>query len=59
MTNQSDDKLTLYDAQFESQTEHHGSNVTFNGFGTSIEPGNKIDLIFAKGCRSSSDWSNR
>ena len=43
---QSADKLTLYDAQSKSQTEHHGSNVTFNGFGTSIEPGNKIDFIF-------------
>ena len=46
VTNQSDDKLTLYDAQSESQTGHHGSNVTFNDFGTSIEPGNKIDFIF-------------
>ena len=36
----------MYDAQFISQTEHHGSHVTFNGFGKSIEPGNKIDFIF-------------
>jgi endonuclease/exonuclease/phosphatase family metal-dependent hydrolase len=42
----SDDKIILYDAQSKSETEHHGSNVTFNGFGTSIEPGNKIDFIF-------------
>jgi endonuclease/exonuclease/phosphatase family metal-dependent hydrolase len=46
LTEQSDNKITLYDAQSKSQTEHHGSNVTFNGFGTSIEPGNKIDFIF-------------
>ena len=39
-------KFTLYDAQLKSETEHHGSNVTYNGFGTSIEPGNKIDFIF-------------
>lgn len=36
----------LYDAQFISKTEHHGSHVTFNDFGRSIEPGNKIDFIF-------------
>jgi len=46
LLSQSDDKVTLYDAQSESQTEHHGSHVTFNGFGTAIEPGNKIDFIF-------------
>jgi endonuclease/exonuclease/phosphatase family metal-dependent hydrolase len=46
LTEQSDNKITLYDAQSKSQTEHHGSNVTFNGFGTFIEPGNKIDFIF-------------
>jgi len=46
LIDQNDSKLTLYDAQSKSQTEHHGSNVTFNGFGTSIEPGNKIDFIF-------------
>ena len=46
LTGQSDDKLTLYDAQSVNQTVHHGSHVTFNGFGTAIEPGNKIDFIF-------------
>jgi len=46
LTDQSDDKLILYDAQLKSKTEHHGSNVTFNDFGRSIEPGNKIDFIF-------------
>ena len=46
LTDQTDSKLILYDAQSKSETEHHGSNVTFNGFGTSIEPGNKIDFIF-------------
>jgi endonuclease/exonuclease/phosphatase family metal-dependent hydrolase len=46
LTDQTDSKLILYDAQSKSQTEHHGSNVSFNGFGTSIEPGNKIDFIF-------------
>jgi endonuclease/exonuclease/phosphatase family metal-dependent hydrolase len=46
LTAQSDDKIILYDAQSKSQTEHHGSNVTYNGFGKSIEPGNKIDFIF-------------
>jgi endonuclease/exonuclease/phosphatase family metal-dependent hydrolase len=46
LTEQSDNKINLYDAQSKSETVHHGSNVTFNGFGTSIEPGNKIDFIF-------------
>lgn len=39
-------KNILRDAQFISESDHHGSNVTFNGFGNSIEPGNKIDFIF-------------
>ena len=46
LTDQTDEKLILYDTQSESQTEHHGSHFTFNGFGTSIEQGNKIDFIF-------------
>ncbi|HAB51380.1 MAG TPA: hypothetical protein DCE80_04260 [Ignavibacteriales bacterium] len=46
LTDNENDKLTLYDAQFMSRTDHHGSHVTFNGFGQSIEPGNKIDFIF-------------
>ena len=46
LTDQTDSKLILYDAQSKSETVHHGSNVSFNGFGTSIEPGNKIDFIF-------------
>jgi len=39
-------KPSLFDAQFTSKTEHHGSHVTFNDFGRSIEPENKIDFIF-------------
>lgn len=39
-------KPSLFDAQFTSKTAHHGSHVTFNDFGRSIEPENKIDFIF-------------
>lgn len=42
----SNSEVNLFDAQFISKKEHHGSHVTFNGFGKSIEPGNKIDHIF-------------
>lgn len=40
------EKHKFFDAQFISKTGHHGSNVTFNGFGKSIVHSNKIDFIF-------------
>lgn len=46
IVDQSNQDLILYDAQTVSKTGHYGSNVTFNDFGKSIEPGNKIDFIF-------------
>jgi endonuclease/exonuclease/phosphatase family metal-dependent hydrolase len=46
LTNKENEKPFLYDAQFVSKSAHHGSHVTFNDFGTAIEPGNKIDFIF-------------
>lgn len=46
IVNQSDHDFSLYDAQSKSKIDHHGSHVTFNDFGKSIEPGNKIDFIF-------------
>ena len=46
ITDKDGNEPILYDAQFISKTEHHGSHVTFNDFGRSIEPGNKIDFIF-------------
>ncbi|MGZ3806409.1 MAG: endonuclease/exonuclease/phosphatase family protein [Pseudobdellovibrionaceae bacterium] len=36
----------LLDAQFASQTPPEGGNQTFNGFGSSTDPNNKIDYIF-------------
>ncbi|MGZ3768778.1 MAG: endonuclease/exonuclease/phosphatase family protein [Bdellovibrio sp.] len=36
----------LLDAQFISQTPHGGGNQTFNGFGSDMNPNNKIDYIF-------------
>lgn len=46
VTSTSSPSPVLYDAQFISKTKHHGSHVTFNDFGRSIEQGNKIDFIF-------------
>lgn len=46
LTDSENESPRLYDSQFISKTRHHGSHVSFNGFGTSIEPGNKIDFIF-------------
>lgn len=46
LTSKASEEPVLYDAQFVSKSVHHGSHVTFNGFGTSLEPGNKIDFIF-------------
>lgn len=46
ITDKETDEPILYDAQFISKTKHHGSHVSFNGFGQSIEPDNKIDFIF-------------
>jgi len=46
ITDKDGNEPILYDVQFISKTEHHGSHVTFNDFGRSIEPGNKIDFIF-------------
>ena len=46
IVDKSDQELNLYDAQSISKTSHYGSNVSFNGFGKAIEPGNKIDFIF-------------
>ncbi len=42
----SENQKGLFDAQFISTTGHMGGNITFNGFGESEEPGNKIDFIF-------------
>jgi endonuclease/exonuclease/phosphatase family metal-dependent hydrolase len=36
----------LLDAQFISQSPPEGGNQTFNGFGSSTDPNNKIDYIF-------------
>lgn len=36
----------LFDAQFISQSTPEGGNQTFNGFGSSTDPNNKIDYIF-------------
>ncbi|HEX2982480.1 MAG TPA: endonuclease/exonuclease/phosphatase family protein [Ignavibacteriales bacterium] len=38
----------LKDAQFISKYGHYGENVSFNDFGKSVVPGNKIDYIFVK-----------
>lgn len=46
LTDSENESPRFYDSQFISKTRHHGSHVSFNGFGTSIEPGNKIDFIF-------------
>ncbi|MFO7447983.1 MAG: endonuclease/exonuclease/phosphatase family protein [Ignavibacteriaceae bacterium] len=40
--------VSLKDAQFESINGHYGSDITFNDFGRSAAPGNKIDFIFVK-----------
>ena len=36
----------LFDAEKISITESKGGNISFNGFGKDIQPGNKIDFIF-------------
>lgn len=40
--------LSLYDSQYKSKNGHYGSDVSFNGFGTTYETGNTIDFIFIK-----------
>ncbi|NWF88674.1 MAG: endonuclease/exonuclease/phosphatase family protein [Ignavibacteriaceae bacterium] len=46
ITNTESNSTILFDAQFTNKTTHHGSHISFNGFGQSIEPDNKIDFIF-------------
>lgn len=36
----------LHDAEQVTRTPAQGGDMSFNGFGTDIEPGNKIDFIF-------------
>lgn len=36
----------LFDSKTISKTENVGGNISFNGFGKNIQPGNKIDFIF-------------
>jgi endonuclease/exonuclease/phosphatase family metal-dependent hydrolase len=36
----------LLDAELASHTRNEGGDITFNGFGHDVEPGNKIDYIF-------------
>ena len=38
----------LFDTQKIAKIDSSGSNITFNDFGKSLEPGNKIDYIFIK-----------
>jgi endonuclease/exonuclease/phosphatase family metal-dependent hydrolase len=39
----------LHDAEQSSTSPPQGGDISFNGFGKSIEPGNKIDFIFVNG----------
>jgi endonuclease/exonuclease/phosphatase family metal-dependent hydrolase len=38
----------LFDTQKLAKVDSSGQNITFNDFGKSLEPGNKIDYIFIK-----------
>lgn len=39
-------KFFLNDAETVNTNIHYGSHITFNGFGSDLQPGNKIDFIF-------------